>query len=246
MRRLLPLLFVGLATAVTFGQTAHNAHWYNQDAFSGRFSVILNQPDGTESVVAVAREKGLDTTVAGIGTDLTYQRKILTCAPGAACFPPNIILGIDKDMDGRYEADDFRWQWSLVDETPGIADPRLLHGDTFLQCEATVPVGAPDPDWVFVDAYATYACYHPDATGTMYFPGDYAPISAYQLGLGTPHGISPVSRVLALKVLAGGAGSWLAYSALVDIVTLGQMGIPTVRIDDPNNSRAHFEVATRH
>ena len=243
MRRLLTALVVGLSTAVILGQTAHNAHWYNQEAVSGGFSVILNQPDGTESVVAVAREKGIDTTVLGIGTDLTFERKVLTCTPGLSCWQPNIILGIDKDMDGKYEADDLRWQWSTIDATPG-GDPKLLHGDTFLQCEAQAPAGTPDPDWVFVDAYATFACYHPDATGTAYV--NYAPLGAYQFpGVGAIGGILPSSRVLALKVLAGGSGSWLNYSALIDRVTLGQMGVPTVRIDEPNNSRSHFEVATR-
>src|SRR4051812_5750140 len=100
------VLMIGLSTAVVFTQGgAHSAHWYDQDSFSGRFSVLLNQPDGLESVVAVTREKGIDTTVVGIGTDMTYQRKILNCAPGVACFPPNIILGIDKNLNGRYDAD---------------------------------------------------------------------------------------------------------------------------------------------
>jgi len=95
-----------------------------------------------------------------------------------------------------------------------------------------------------VDAYASYACYHPDAAGVVYV--NYAPLSAYQLGVGAIGGILPASPVLALKVLAGGAGSWQNYSALVDRVTLGHMGLPRVRIDEPNNSRSHFEVATRH
>jgi hypothetical protein len=240
MRRFLPVIIVGVSTAVVFGQ-AHSAHWYNQESVEGKFSVILNQPNGADSVVAVAREKGIDITLLEIGSDFTYWRRILNCAGGVACFPPNIILGIDKDLDGKYEADDLRWQWSLVDETPGIADPTLLHGDTFLQCEATVPVGAAEPAFVFVNAYTTYACYHPDLTGTTYWVGNYSPLSAYQLGAGTAHGITSVSRVLALKVLAGGAGSWIDYNALVDRVTLGG-----IRIDEPNNSRSHFEVATRH
>jgi hypothetical protein len=241
MRRVLSvMLLVGLSAVVVFAQGgAHSAHWYNQDAATGSFSVILNQPDGTESVVAVTREKGVDTTIAGIGVDMKYQRKILNCAPGAACFPPNIILGIDQNMNGRYDADDFRWQWSLVDETPLVADPKYLHGDTFLQCEASAPVGTPDPTWVLVDAYATYSCYHPNTAGTQY-DLDYFQLSAYQLGLGAPD-ILPTSRVRALKVLAGGAGSWLAYDALVDTVTLGG----ALRIDEPNNSRSHFEVDTR-
>lgn len=238
MRRLLPALIVGLWTAVALGQ-AHNAHWYNQEAVNGRFSVILNQPDGTESVVAVAREKSLETTILGIGTDMSFWRRVRECAPLLGCFPPNIILGIDKDLDGKYEADDLRWQWSLVDDAPG-ADPTLLHGDTFLQCEAQAPLTAPDPAFVFIDAYATYSCYHPDITGTTY-DADYFPLSVYQLGGGAPD-ILPTSRVLALKVLAGGSGSWIDYSALVDVVRLGG----AVRIDEPNNSRSHFEVATRH
>lgn len=244
MRRVLSvMLMVGLSAAVVFTQGgAHSAHWYNQDAAppDGRFSVLLNQPDGTQSVVAVTREKDVDTTILGIGTDMKYSRKILSCAPPLGCFPPNIILGIDKNMNGRYDADDFQWQWSLVDETPGIADPKYLHGDTFLQCEAG-PLGAPDPTWVEVDAYATYRCYHPDNAGITYNPANYAFLSAYQLGLGTLDGITSVSRVRALKVLAGGAGSWLAYDALIDKVSLGGV----LRIDEPNNSRSHFEVDTQ-
>ena len=238
----------GLFSSPALGQSSdqpHSAHWNNQDSISGGFSVRLNQPNGTESVVAVTREKGVNTTIVGIGTDMSYQRKILECLPGAGCFPPNIILGIDKDMDGKYEADDLQWQWSTTDETPG-GDPRLLHGDTFLQCEAQVPVGTPDLTWVFVNAYDTYACYHPDAAGVAYV--NYFPLSAYQIppGIGVIGGILPTSRVLAIKVLAGGAGSWINYKALVDQVTLGQNGLPMVRIDEPNNSRSHFEVATRH
>ena len=240
MRRvLLVTVMVGLSAGVVFTQGgAHSAHWYNQDAAAGRFSVLLNQPNGFESVVAVTREKGVDTTIAGIGVDMTYQRKILNCDP-AGCFPPNIILGIDQNMNGRYDADDFQWQWSLVDETPLVADPRYLHGDTFLQCEASAPVGTPDPAWVSVDAYMTYSCYHPNTTGTGW-DLDYFPLSLYQAGLGAPD-IHQFSRVRALKVLAGGSGSWLAYDALVDLVTLGL----ETRIDEPNNSRSHFEVDTR-
>ena len=132
---------------------------------------------------------------------------------------------------GKDEADDFRWQW-----TP---DPKYLHGDTFLQCEASGPVGTPDLMWVLVDAYVTYSCYHPNTAGTVY-DLDYFPLVNYQMGLGAPD-ILPTSRVLALKVLAGGAGSWVVYNALVDTVTLGG----AVRIDEPNSSRSHFEVDTR-
>jgi hypothetical protein len=232
-------LMVGLSAAVVFTQGgAHSAHWYNQDSANGRFSVLLNQPDGTESVVAVTREKDVDLTILEIGNDMKYWRKILNCAPLAACWHPNIILGIDKNLNGRYDADDLQWQWSSVD---GVADPKYLHGDTFIQCESPVPAGAPDLNWVEVDAYATYNCYNPDITGTTYNFAHYLPILNYQLGVGTADGITPLSRVRALKVLAGGAGSWLAYDALVDKVSLGGV----LRIDEPNNSRSHFEVDTR-
>lgn len=242
MRRVLlsVMVMVGLSAGVVFTQGAHSAHWYNQDAApsGGRFSVLLHQPNGAESVVAVTREKGIETTIAGIGVDLTYQRKILNCDP-SGCFPPNIILGIDQNLNGRYDADDFQWQWSLVDETPLVADPSHLHGDTFLQCEAAGPVATPDTTWVLIDAYATYNCYHPNTAGTNY-DLDYFPLSLYQLGLGAPD-VTPFSNVRALKVLAGGSGSWMAYDALVDKVTLAN----GLRIDEPNNSRSHFEVDTR-
>jgi hypothetical protein len=242
MRRVISvMLMVGLSAAVVFTQGgAHSAHWYNQDAYAGRFSVILNQPNGADSVVSVTREKGIDVVLSDIN-EMSYWRKILNCLPGVACFPPNIILGIDKNLNGRYDADDFQWQWSLVDETPAVADPRYLHGDSFIQCEALVPVGAPDANWFFVDAYLTYSCYNPDITGTTY-SAHYTPLEAYQglLGIGTIDGIPSTSRVRALKVLAGGAGSWVGYDALVDFVSLNGP-----RIDEPNNSRSHFEVDTR-
>jgi len=212
----------------------HSAHWYNKDAQTGRFSVILNEPDGTEAIVAVAKEKGFSTTVAGIGSDLTFQRKVLSCNP-PACWPPSILLGIDKDMNGRYEADDFAWQWSLA--ANGVGDPALLHGDTFIQCENVATLAGPDPSFMFVDAYATYFCYSPNLLGTGY-GALYAPLASYQIGLGAPDGITPVSSVLALKVLAGGSTSWMNFSALVDKVTMGG----STRIDEPNNSRSHFEV----
>ncbi len=232
---------MGLAVSVAFGQE-HSAHWYNKEAASGKFSVILNVPDGTEAIVAVAREKGIDTTVVGIGMDLTFQRKVLSCSP-PSCWPPSILLGIDKNMNGRYEADDFAWQWSLASGGPGGADPALLHGDTFLQCEAPAPLLSPDPNFVSVNAYTTYFCYSPDLLGTDYAP-TYAVLLAYQTGAGGPAGIMPTSSVLALKVLAGGSSSWTNFNALVDRVTMGDNTMPTTRIDEPNNSRAHFEVMT--
>jgi hypothetical protein len=223
------------------GTEPHSAHWYNKDAAPpGAFSVILNLLDGTGAIVAVAKEHDVSTTIAGIRTDLSFQRKVLTCSP-PACWPPIVLLGIDKDRDGRYEAKDFEWQWSLT-STP---NPALLGDDTFLQCEAQAPA-TPDPDWTPVDVYATYACYHPNATGTGY--DDYFLLSAYQAGAGSPE-IMPDDIVLALKVLVGGSGNWLNFSALVDLVTMGGDDVTktggSTRIDEPNNSQSHFEVNTR-
>ncbi len=239
MRLLLTMLVVGtLVAGVSVGVAAAqetNAHWYNKQAANGNFSVILNMPDGTEAIVAVAREKGINTTVLGIGSDLTFERKVLTCSP-PSCWPPSILLGIDKDMDGKYEADDFAWQWSLASGSP---DPTLLHGDTFIQCENVATLTGPDLTFVLVNAYATYFCFSPNITGTAY-GALYAPLSSYQLGLGTPDGITPVSTIVALKVLVGGSSSWMNFSGLVDKVTMGN----STRIDEPNNSRSHFEHAT--
>ena len=242
MRLWLTALVVGIIVAGTsvgaaFAQEA-NAHWYNKDAQTGKFSVILNVPDGTDAILAVAREKGVNTTVLGILADLTFERKVLSCAP-LQCFPPSILLGIDKDMNGRYEADDFAWQWSLASGGPGGADPALLHGDTFLQCENATSLTGTDVAFVLVNVYATYFCYSPNLAGTDYAL-TYATLSFYQAGAGIPAGILPASSVLALKVLAGGSPSWMNFSALVDNVTMGG----STRIDEPNNSRSHFEHVT--
>jgi hypothetical protein len=235
MRLLLTTLVVSLTANVAFAQE-HSAHWYNKDAATGKFSVILNVPDGTEAIVAVAREKGIDVLVMDID-ELTYQRKILNCAP-AACYPPLILLGVDKDMNGKYEADDYRWQWSLASGSP---DPRLLHGDTFIQCEAQAPA-APDLTFVHQDVYNTYRCYSPDHTGTAYSPV-YELLPFYQAGLAAVFtGITPAHHILAIKAHAGGNVVWMDFNALVDRVTLSGF----TRIDEPNNSRSHFEVVTSH
>jgi hypothetical protein len=229
MRFFVTTCLVAVSIGVALGQ-AHNAHWYNQESASGRFSAILNLPDGTEAIVAIAREKGIETTVAGIGQDLTFERKVRSCATGA-CWTPLILLGIDKDMDGKYEADNYMWQWTF--------DPKRLHGDTFIQCEAPATLLTPDATFQPVDAYATYACYSPNLAGTSY-SAHYGPLVDYQFGLGAPDGIFPTSGVLALKVHAGGNNTFANYSALVDLVTMGG----AVRIDEPNDSRAHFDIAT--
>jgi hypothetical protein len=236
MRLLLTTFVVSLAANVAFAQE-HSAHWYNKEAHTGRFSVILNLPNGAEAIVAVAREKGVDTTVVGIGMDLTYQRKILECTP-PFCWPPLILLGIDKNMNGKYDADDYAWQWSLL--TPP-ADSRLLHGDTFIQCEAPAAAPGPDADFVLQDVWATYFCFGPDITGSTY--GHYGPLLDYQSGLAFPlTGVLPTDRVLAIKAHAGGSINWLNFKALVDLVTMGS----SIRIDEPNNSRSHFEVVIPH
>jgi len=233
------ILVAGTSAGAAFAQDA-NAHWYNKDAQTGKFSVILNVPDGTDAILAVAREKGISTTVMAIGTDLTFQRKVLSCDAPLQCFPPSVLIGIDKDMNGRYEADDFAWQWSLASGSP---DPALLHGDTFIQCENTASLAGTDASWMFVDVHSTYACFSPNLAGTgydllfPYFPGNFA---VYQTTGAPFSGITPLSGVLALKVLAGGSPSWMNFSSLVDKVTMGG----STRVDEPNNSRSHFEHVT--
>ena len=235
MRFLLTMFLVSLAANVAFAQE-HSAHWYNKEAQTGKFSVILNVPDGTEAIVAVAREKGVDTLVGAIN-ELTYQRKILNCT-APACWPPLVLLGIDKDMNGKYEADDYAWQWSLASGSP---DPQLLHGDTFIQCEAPATATGPDANFTPQDVYATYYCYSPDLTGTTY--AFYGTLFFYQVGAAAlVTGITPLHHILAIKVHAGGSTSWMNYNALVDRVTMGG----STRIDEPNNSRSHFEVMTAH
>ena len=230
---------VGIPVSSAFAQV-HSAHWYQQDAASGSHSVILNVVDGTDAIVAVAREKGVSITVVGIGTDLTFERNVLSCTP-PSCWPPSMLLGIDKNMNGRYDADDFAWQWSLASGSP---DPGLLHGDTFIQCENVASLLVPDAAFVLVNARTDYACFSPNIAGTaydltvLYSPGN---LTLYQAGVATVgSGITPASMVVALKVLAGGATSWMNFSALVDLVTMGG----STRIDDPRNSRSHFEVDT--
>ncbi len=80
--------------------------------------------------------------------DLTFfQELVHEGAPGASAVGASVILGVDANDDGKYEAKDLAWH---VGETPH--DPALLKDDTFVEMDGASPsvfsVFAPDePRW---------------------------------------------------------------------------------------------------
>jgi hypothetical protein len=183
-------------TSVALAQ-AGNAHWYNKDSQEGKFSVQMQVADGTERIVAA--RMSTDIALNEI-TSLDFYKKVTDV--GDAAWDPLIVLGIDLDGDGKYKAQEYRWQLETT------SDPDLLAGDTFIQCEAATPA-TENANFVPVDAYTNFNCYAPNASGVGYAPF-YNPLAGFQSGVTeATTGISGDEQVLSIKVHIGGSSNFV-------------------------------------
>ncbi len=203
-----------------------STNWYNKDAHTGKFSVEMTVADGAARIVAVVVP--VDIALNDINS-LTFWKKITAFDTG---WDPVVLLGIDLDGDGKYKAQDFRWQFSAP-----TYNPALLKGDTFIQGEASAGLVATDPNFVQVNPYANYSWYNPNAAGTGY-GSHYGPLADYQAA--TIDGIPVDVKVKEIKIIIGGSSNFENERALVDLLQLNSNTI----LDEPNNSNAHFEVVT--
>jgi hypothetical protein len=215
-------------TSVALAQ-AGNAHWYNQDSHEGKSSVQMQIANGVERIVAarVPTDIALDDIAS-----LDFWKKITD--DGEAAWDPLIVLALDLDDDGKYEAKEYRWQLE------GVDDPELLGDDTFIQCEANVP-GTEDANFVPVNVNTKFNCYAPDSSGVGY--QFYTSLAEFQSGATeTDTGISGDETVLAIKVHIGGSSNFIDEIALVDLVELNGDAI----LDEPNNSKASFQIVSNN
>jgi len=135
----------------------------------------------------------------------------------------NVILGIDLDNDGIFEADLPAWH--------GIGEPYWnvtnLHGDTFAEMDGAYgPLGGNVEDWVY--AYDTSRWWTPNATGNGLSKDLYCTLGQLieRVDEGEWDTNIPNSnvRVLLIKLLLGGSGSWNDERAYVEAVYLQTAG----------------------
>lgn len=194
------------------------AEWTTEEASSGSSSAKLHVPDTTGNDFA-----GVDSffdvfvELEDI-TDISYDRKVSSF--GSTGWSPLIVLGIDADEDGIFEAQPLEWQESGF-------NPALLGDDSFIQCEATGELSGVDANFINVDAYNNFKCYTPTVTGDGYDWDVYEPLSYFQSNdVGR---VKTTDKVVMVKVEIGGSSNFDNEVAYVDNVVLNN----NVIIDEP-------------
>jgi hypothetical protein len=156
---------------------------------------LLYVDDGTQDIAHLSYV--LDDPVAlGDLTELTFFQEIVHESGDA--FGANVILGVDADGDGTYEADDLGWH------LPPVHNPAELGDDTFVSMDGapigTGKVAAPTVPqwWTPNDAGDGFAgptdpnCYNDLATVVASCAGRF----------------EPTDQVHVIRLVLGGSGSW--------------------------------------
>jgi hypothetical protein len=139
----------------------------------------------------------LDTPVALQDLDLTFfQEKV----HGSGSFGANVILGVDADGDGAYEADDLGWHLGASAVTPGPLD-----GDSFVEMDAL------SPGTVKIDAPAVQQWYSPTVAGNGHADGggcEYdQSLAAFAANCSTDR-VQATSKVHVVRFAIGGNSAW--------------------------------------
>jgi hypothetical protein len=152
---------------------------------------LLHVEDGNDQIAHVTYT--LDEPVALEDFDLTFFQELVD---GEGDFGANVILGVDADEDGTYEADDLSWHVGQRQS------PAALGADTFVEMDAL------DLDTVAVDAASVPQWYSPNQAGNGYPEGDncYATLQALDGCAGVR--FEPTDEVHVVRLILGGSPSW--------------------------------------
>lgn len=156
-------------------------------------------------------------------TELKFWEYIASYAPNG--WSVNVALGIDADGDSVFEADVAEWHvgsnaWTLA----------ALNGDTFVEMDG-VSGNPATGSWSETDALSVAQWWTPDNSGAGFAKSDAYPWTFYGsladfVGLFLPDTnqtsliTDADARVLCVKLLIGGSGSWMDETAYVDDVTI--------------------------
>lgn len=181
--------------------------------FSGIYSVRLYVEDGSTDWAEVSIL--VDIAIEDIA-ELKFWEMVESYAPNGAGF--NVILGIDLDEDGAFESNLPEWHQGQDSHTLEV-----LNGDAFVEMDAHYWQNPPTGEWMKRNALTEGYWWAPDTTGTGFcsYWGNFAGFLAF-LGGKANDSIIPNSdaRVLVIKILIGGSGSWMDETVYVDYVTI--------------------------
>lgn len=221
-----------------------NASWTTDESHSGCQSARLYVKDGVTDWAQVDIE--VDIAIEDI-SELKFWEKIDLL--GASGWDVNVILGVDTNENGDFDADIAAWH-----QGPTMHTAAPLAGDAFVELDGwggmtsgtfTPPITwgplSADVDWTMVNAYdgVTYGWWTHVASGGdgpaglndfAYFGtmtgGPFGPVSdpaSFQAFLDGPNDNSRIDvgdRVKLVKFVLGGSGMWQDEIAYVDEVTI--------------------------
>ncbi len=199
--------------------------WSTSDKHSGTSAAKLYVLDGTQDWAGV--DVPADLEVGDI-TSLSFWELIESYGPPRG-WSVNVILGVDADGDGVFEADLDAWHIGGLQH-----DPSALNGDSFIEMDGAVP-DPPTGVWTNTDAYNVAQWWTPNAAGNGFasFYGTYGGFLAW-LDTGSDDSrVDKTDKVKLVKLVIGGSGSWNDETALVDELSLNS----NVILDDITQDR---------
>lgn len=129
----------------------------------------------------------------------------------------NVLLGVDCDSDGVFEADVPAWHQGATSHTLVV-----LGSDAFVEMDGIS--GNPTTGiWTETEALGVAQWWAPNTTGAGFcsYYGNFAGFLTFLDGVGNDCIIqNSNARVLCVKFLIGGSGSWMDETAYVDDITI--------------------------
>ena len=130
----------------------------------------------------------------------------------------NVVLGIDLDVDDVFEADVAGWH--VTDSH----NATLLGGDTFIEMDGALGPLSGALSWTQVNALTTARWWTPNSTGDGLSKDLYCSFADLLTKIGTGGWDTNIPntdvKVKCVKLLIGGAGSWMDETAFVDDVII--------------------------
>jgi len=201
-----------LGTETEF-QTIGNAiaEWSTDDSYNGDYSVKLYVSNGTHDMAAV--EIPVDIQLNQI-SELKFLQKI------ANDYGVNVILGVDANGDGVYEAQDKLWHIGATQHDPGV-----LGGDSFVEMDGLSPSSG---SWEEVNTLNIQQWWTPNNDGNGFCP-EFGWNYLSDIQSASKCRIEPTDHVKVIKLLIGGSGSWMDKIAFVDYLKLNG----NITLDEP-------------
>jgi len=199
------------------------SEWSSDESHSGSYSVELYVKNGAVDWAEVSIP--VDIALKDINL-LKFWEYIDSYNPNG--WSVNILLGVDADGDGVFEADVAEWHVGTNSHTL-----TALNGDSFVQMDGAV--GGPTTGiWTETDALSIAQWWTPNNTGAGFaksatypstFYGSFANFVNVFLPDVTQTSLIPDAdaRVKCVKLVIGGSGSWMNETAYVDDLKLNSV-----------------------